>query len=321
MTNFRFLVPARDENFDETAYLAANPDVAAAMAAGIVPSARAHYEIYGEAEGRMQRRSLPIGWKDAKLGRIRPLLRDDVIARDTMEHVDCLSDELRQRFGVVSTDRVSAHDYDEQALQIITRHQDGLVLDCGAGRRSVYYTNVVNVEIVAYDSTDVLAVAECLPFHDESFDAVLSLNLLEHVKNPFLVARELVRVLKPGGELMCVAPFLQPLHGYPSHYFNMTREGLVTLFEGLESPQFALYGAMHPIWALSWFLQCYVAGLPEDISGVFKAMTIADLLQPPHLLEQQPIARQLAPASCIELANAHALFARKPAAPTSEPNA
>lgn len=38
--------------FNEAAYLAANPDVAAAVAGGAFPSGRAHYEQYGIAEGR-----------------------------------------------------------------------------------------------------------------------------------------------------------------------------------------------------------------------------------------------------------------------------
>lgn len=42
----------RDEDFDEEAYLAANPDVAAAVSSGQFESGRAHYEAYGKQEGR-----------------------------------------------------------------------------------------------------------------------------------------------------------------------------------------------------------------------------------------------------------------------------
>lgn len=55
-------------------------------------------------------------------------------------------------------------------------------MDCGAGCRSDYYENVINYEIVSYDSTDVVGVGESLPFEDETFDAVLSCAVLEHVK-------------------------------------------------------------------------------------------------------------------------------------------
>ncbi|QGM99118.1 glycosyltransferase family 61 protein [Methylocystis parvus] len=45
-----------DETFDEAGYLAANPDVAAAVAQGGAASGRKHWRAHGQAEGRLQRR-------------------------------------------------------------------------------------------------------------------------------------------------------------------------------------------------------------------------------------------------------------------------
>jgi len=87
-----------------------------------------------------------------------------------------------------------------------------LVLDCGAGFRDMYYPNVVNYEIVAYPTTDVLGVGEELPFKDNSFDVVISVAVLEHVRYPWRCADEIARVLKSGGTLVAMVPFLQPLH-------------------------------------------------------------------------------------------------------------
>jgi|TARA_B100000315_G_scaffold210208_1_gene206327 SAM-dependent methyltransferase len=139
---------------------------------------------------------------------------------------DFLNDAIRREYRISATENVSDHPYGPPSLEPIHRHRDGLVLDCGAGSKSMDYANVVNVEIVPYPSTDVLTVGQALPFQDESFDAVLSLSVLEHVSDPCRCAAEIARVLKPGGELICVVPFLQPLHGYPNHFFNMTSEGL-----------------------------------------------------------------------------------------------
>ena len=50
MELFRILVPATDENFDEAAYLAANRDVADAVAAGVVASGRVHFDAFGRAD-------------------------------------------------------------------------------------------------------------------------------------------------------------------------------------------------------------------------------------------------------------------------------
>lgn len=310
--HIRLLVEANEDNFEESAYLRANPDVAQAVAAGTCPSGRAHFDAFASTEGRCIRLPIPPEWKQEKLGRIAPLLKDDAGCRATTQHLDCLTDALREEFRVIPTDNVSAHEYDREALALIERHPAGLILDCGAGLRNTYYRNVVNYEIVAYDSTDVLGVAERLPFKDDSFDAVMSMNVLEHVKDPFQAARELMRVLKPGGELMCVAPFLQPLHGYPHHYYNMTAQGLDNLFSPLVERRISVYGAMQPFWALNWFLARYSAGLSDELRERFQRMTVAELLTDPEIMQADPIVMNLAPESRTELASAHALIARKP---------
>jgi len=311
MEPFRILVPATDENFDEAAYLAANPDVACAVVVGEVASARVHFDAFGKTEGRCLRRRIPADAKSAKLARVLPLLRSGTLIRETPGLLDCLPQSTRDELHLDPTENVSAHEYDDRALALIDRHRDGIVLNCGAGLRGTYYANVVNYEIVAYDTTDVLGAAERLPFADASFDAVLSLNVLEHVKDPFGAALELMRVMKPGAEIMAVAPFLQPLHGYPHHYYNMTAQGLANLFEPLVEKQFDVYGAMRPIWALNWLVRRYADGLAGAARERFEAMTVAQLMREPTLLELDDVATHLTQARLTELASAHALFARK----------
>ncbi|MDW5615075.1 class I SAM-dependent methyltransferase [Mycolicibacterium sp. D5.8-2] len=56
-----------------------------------------------------------------------------------------------------------------------------------------------------------LGVGERLPFEDESFDAILSFDVLEHVQNIESTMSECRRVLKPGGAFYLVFPgFYQP---------------------------------------------------------------------------------------------------------------
>ncbi len=313
------LVAADDENFEELGYLKANPDVAAAVRDGRCASAREHYAAFGRSEGRAIQVPVPKDWRAEKLQRIAPLLQAGFAVGECTQRLDTLDESIRSDFGIVATDNVSCHEYDEKALALITRHAEGLVLDCGAGRRNVYYRNVVNYEVVDYDSTDVLGVAERLPFKDGSFDAVLSLSLLEHVKDPFAAAREMARVLKPGGELMCVAPFLQPRHGYPHHYYNMTAQGLLNLFPDLAERRIEVYGAMRPLWCVQWILARYAAGLPEDERARFATTTVAELSIDPLLQEDRPYVVELDQQATTDLACAHALFAAKPAA--SEPAA
>lgn len=53
-----FNEPATESNFDEAAYLAANPDVAEAVRAGTMSGGEFHFRRFGRMEGRSQRRRI-----------------------------------------------------------------------------------------------------------------------------------------------------------------------------------------------------------------------------------------------------------------------
>lgn len=62
-----------------------------------------------------------------------------------------------------------------------------------------------------------------LPFGDEAFDAVLAIQVLEHVFEPIALVREAARVLRPGGHAVFLFPQTANLHLAPHHYQNLTR--------------------------------------------------------------------------------------------------
>jgi SAM-dependent methyltransferase len=251
--------------------------------------------------------------KKEKLNRIRRIIRDDLPYTESRKNFNFLSEELQQKYNIIDTALVSSNDYDPTALSIIEEHSDGLVLDCGSGKRSEYYTNVVNFEIVPYNTTDVLGVGEELPFEDNVFNAVFSLAVLEHVKDPFRCASEISRVMKPGATLYCVVPFLQPMHGYPHHYYNMSMEGLKNLFDNflhIEKQEVIASGL--PIWTLTWFLNSWLSGLGNDAKNEFLNMKIADLIGNPIDYFEQKFVTELPMEKNIELACTTALIAKKP---------
>ncbi len=280
------LVAADADNFTESGYLAANPGVEAALRRGVFDSAREHFERFGQAQGRkvLDTRLLPdvLRLRRDKLEALgdriewdRPHDRDPRTGQ-----IDFLSDTLRENFGISDTEHVSAHDYGLPSKQIIESLPDGLVLDCGAGLRNTYYSNVVNYEVAPYYSTDVLGVGEELPFSNDTFDAVLSIAVLEHTRHPLMCASEIARVLKPGGRLFSAVPFLHEYHGFPHHYFNMTIEGHRSLYEGsMEIQELHVPRPFWPIRALQRMMRTYSRGLPSPAKEEFASMTVGELME------------------------------------------
>lgn len=87
-----------------------------------------------------------------------------------------------------------------------------------------------------FSHIDVKAPLHDIPLPDETADAVLCTEVLEHVPNPHQVVAELGRLLKPGGALYVTVPFSGREHQVPYDFFRYTQYGLRHLFDqaGLE---------------------------------------------------------------------------------------
>jgi SAM-dependent methyltransferase len=113
------------------------------------------------------------------------------------------------------------------------------VLDAGAGEgqhgelfRHCRYMGIdLAVGDPSWDYSQLHVVGNLgdLPFADGSFDASLNVVVLEHVRNPLRALRELNRTLRPGGQLLLVAPQEWETHQIPHDFFRFTRHGLELL--------------------------------------------------------------------------------------------
>jgi len=101
----------------------------------------------------------------------------------------------------------------------------------GAGRRVDGY---VNLDLFSVPGVDVAADAHRLPFRDALFQRVECDAVLEHVREPERMVREMERVLAPGGYLHLVTPFCHPFHEYPKDYRRFTPDGLKLLAGDME---------------------------------------------------------------------------------------
>lgn len=107
----------------------------------------------------------------------------------------------------------------------------GTVLDIGCGDQP-YADRLSGTDYIGLDIStknkiiDVMGDATRLPFADESFDYVISTQVLEHLPEPTRFFNEIERVLRPEGKALVSTNQMYPLHELPHDYFRFTRYGL-----------------------------------------------------------------------------------------------
>ena len=86
------------------------------------------------------------------------------------------------------------------------------------------------VDIEAGEGVDVVCDAHYLSSQFSDLDAWLCMSTLEHLRRPWVVARELAKVTKPGGIGLIATHFAFPYHPYSGDYFRFSIEGMREVF-------------------------------------------------------------------------------------------
>jgi SAM-dependent methyltransferase len=264
------LISPENGGLNASAYLLANPDVAAAAV-----DPHAHFSAYGKREGRLQVNPILLNsasdYRRNKFALFAPLLDSSFKATEFPRSMD-------DSHFTMSDYRVESANGDFGSfVEEVIANPRNLYLDLGCGLRRQVQHNCLYLEVYPSISADIIVPPTCkYPIRANVFDGIVCSAVLEHVRKPWTVVDEIRRMLKPGGKVWIDWPFLQPVHGYPSHFFNATREGLRSIFEdaGFKCDDIGTWGHQGPDFTLSMVLGGLALSLPELMD-----MTVRDLLR------------------------------------------
>lgn len=174
------------------------------------------------------------------------------------------------------------------------------ILDAGAGERQyerfcthlnyvaqdfAHYDgkgNGVGLQMESWDQSnlDIISDIAAIPEPDASFDAIMCVEVFEHLTEPIKAIQEFARLLKPGGHLILTAPFCSLTHFSPYHFYtgfnryfyetHLPANGF-EIIDLQENGNFFEYLAQE-VGRISWMAERYAKGRPNFLE--FLAMRL-----------------------------------------------
>jgi predicted SAM-dependent methyltransferase len=114
-------------------------------------------------------------------------------------------------------------------LKPVTTVEIGSLDVNGRIERTGYY---VGIDMQSGPNVDIVRNAHDLQFRDDKIHCVVCCDMLEHDDAPWETAKEIHRVLTPGGAVLVTVPGIGfKRHDFPSDYWRFTAAGLKALFK------------------------------------------------------------------------------------------
>jgi SAM-dependent methyltransferase len=123
----------------------------------------------------------------------------------------------------------------------LAKEFSGKILDVGCGTKP--YRELFNVDVyhgleysdsksgISHKSQDFVYDGHTFPFQNETYDGIISNEVLEHVFNPDEFLSEISRCLKKNGKLLLTVHFVWDEHEQPGDFARYTSFGIKYLLE------------------------------------------------------------------------------------------
>jgi SAM-dependent methyltransferase len=151
---------------------------------------------------------------------------------------------------------------------------EGNVLDFGGGKNANYRAmtgewgkgfTLSSANIDTDQDPDYLLDGDGkIPTEAEAFDAVISLNTFEHIYQLGAALSEIRRVLKPGGRLIFIVPFIFRVHAHPNDYHR----GTPAFWEAVLGEHGLPVARIESLTWGPFSTGCTVSGLPGPLKGL-----------------------------------------------------
>ncbi len=114
------------------------------------------------------------------------------------------------------------------------------ILEIGPDGNPSSFQKLVNIPEIRWETLDLVDIHKpthlvneeyTFPLADNSYDLIVSANVIEHVRKIWTWMKELTRICKSGGVLITVCPLSWPFHEYPVDCWRIYPEGMKALYE------------------------------------------------------------------------------------------
>jgi hypothetical protein len=167
-----------------------------------------------------------------------------------------------------------------------------IVVDLGSGNNRVD-DDMICLDLFDYDEVDIVCDLANLPFGPETIDGFASRSLLEHLPQPWHLAKAVSRCTRKGGLGLHLIPFLYPYHASPNDFTRFTHTGAAALF-----PDWELMEQSNATGPITYFLVGFIEFLATILSlgsGKIRGplyLLLCALLFPIKLLDAPFIGRK-----------------------------